>query len=273
MSTAAEDLSGRVAVVTGGSRGIGRGIAEALGMAGARVAVLARSEPEVAEAAAAIGGGAIGVRADVADPADVEAAVAHVTEVLGPVDLLVHNAGTAGVIGPLWEADPQAWWDEVAGHVRGAMLTCRAVLPGMLARRSGRVVLMYGNLGEGGDPWSSAYAVGKAGLLRLVEQLAAELADTGVHVLGLHPGLVWTSMKAALAEDPDKQRWLPRFGEWPRERFGTPDAAADLVVRIAGGAADRLTGLLLGVGDDLAALSDAAEELREAQRRTLRTTW
>jgi 5-hydroxydodecatetraenal polyketide synthase CpkA len=186
------------------------------------------------------------------------------------VDLLVHNAGSAGVIGPLWEADPEIWWDEVASHLRGAMLLARACLPGMIARGTGRVVLVYGNLGDHGEPWCTAYAAGKAGLLRLVDQLHAELDGTGVRIVGLHPGLVWTPMTAALAQDPDKRRWLPRFGQRPREDYGTSEPAGRLIVRIAAGEADQLSGLLLGVRDDLDALREQVERLRSEHKRTLR---
>jgi NAD(P)-dependent dehydrogenase (short-subunit alcohol dehydrogenase family) len=272
MSAQNDDLSGRVALVSGGSQGIGLGIASALAEARARVAIMARSA-SVRDAAALLPHEAIRIRGDVAQPGDVDAAVLRTEESLGPVDLLVHNAGTANVIGPLWQADPDVWWQEVAGHLRGAMLLCRAVLPGMLERRRGRIMLLYGNLGEGGDPWSSAYACGKAGLLRLVEQLSAELEDTGVHVFGVHPGLVWTPMTRALAEDPDKQQWLPRFSEWPRERFGTPEAASDLAVRIAKGEADALSGLLIGAGEDLDELTGGIERIRKEHRRRLRVTW
>lgn len=272
MSTPTAPLSGQVAFVTGGSRGIGHGIASRLVEDGARVGLLSRSAA-VEEAAAAFGEAALAFRGDVANPADIDAAVTQAEQRLGPIDLVVHNAGTANLIGPLWEADPEAWWDEVAGHLRGAMLTCRAVLPAMLRRGSGRIVLIYGNLGERADPWSSAYACGKAGLLRLVDQLAAELADRGVSVFGVHPGLVWTPMTAALAEDADKRQWLPRFHEWPRERFGSPDAAARLVARIACGEADGLSGLLLGAGEDLDALIADTERFRAEQRRTLGVRW
>jgi NAD(P)-dependent dehydrogenase (short-subunit alcohol dehydrogenase family) len=272
MSPENDGLSGRVALVSGGSQGIGLGIASALAGAGARVSIIARSAT-VDDVAASIHREAIGIRADVGQPGDVEDALHRTEEALGPVDLLVHNAGTADVIGPLWQADPDAWWNEVAGHLRGAMLLCRAVLPGMLQRRRGRILLMYGNLGEGGDPWSSAYACGKAGLLRLVDQLCAELEGTGVHIFGVHPGLVWTPMTRALAEDPEKRQWLPRFSEWPRSRFGTPDAVSDLAVRIGRGEADALSGLLLAAGDAIGELTAEVEQIRAEHRRTLRAAW
>lgn len=272
MSPHNDGLSGQVALVSGGSQGIGLGIASALAEAGARISIIARSA-SVEDAASSLLRDAVGIRADVAQAGDVDAAVQRTQKTLGPVDFLVHNAGTANVIGPLWQADPEAWWNEVAGHLRGAMLLCRAVLPGMLQRRRGRIMLMYGNLGEGGDPWSSAYACGKAGLLRLVEQLSAELEGTGVHVFGVHPGLVWTPMTRALAEDPEKRPWLPRFSAWPRERFGTPQAVSDLAVRIGRGEADVLSGLLIGAGEDIDELTGEADRIRAEHRRTLRATW
>jgi NAD(P)-dependent dehydrogenase (short-subunit alcohol dehydrogenase family) len=259
-----------VALVSGASRGIGFGMARALIGAGHQVALLSRSSADLERAATELGDRALPLPADVTEPDEVSEVVARVEAAFGPVDLLVHNAGSAGVIGPLWEADPRAWWDEVAGHLRGAMLLARACLPGMIARGSGRVVLIYGNLGDRGEPWCTAYAAGKSGLLRLTEQLHAELAGTGVHVFALHPGLVWTPMTAALAEDPDKRRWLPNFGRRPRDDFGTSEPAGEMLVRLADGEADPLSGLLLGVGDDLEALRDQADRLRAEQRRTLR---
>ena len=194
----------------------------------------------------------------------------EIVTTLGPVDLLVHNAGSASVVGPLWEADLDAWWDEVAVHLRGAMLLAHACLPGMVARRGGRVVLLYGNLGDQDQPWCTAYAAGKAGLLRLAGQLHAELDGTGVRVFGLHPGLVWTPMTASLAEHPDKRRWLPNFGRRPREDYCTSEPAGAMIVRIASGEADPLSGLLLGAWDDLGELREHAGQLRAEQRRTLR---
>ncbi len=234
--------------------------------------MLARTSSDLARAAAEIGDTVLAVTADVTEPAEVATAVAQVEQRWGPVDLLVHNAGSASVIGPLWEADPDAWWDEVAVHLRGAMLLARACLPSMIERGAGRVVLVYGNLGDTGSPWCTAYAAGKAGLLRLVGQLHAELNGTGVRVFGLHPGLVWTPMTAALVKDPEKSRWLPNFGQRPRDDYGTGEPAGEMLVRIASGDADQLSGLLLGAWDDLTELCERVDELRANQQRTLRVT-
>jgi NAD(P)-dependent dehydrogenase (short-subunit alcohol dehydrogenase family) len=259
-----------VALVSGASRGIGLGLARALSRSGCRVAMLARSSSDLTRAAEELGDGAFPVTADVTTPTDVTRAIAQVEERWGPVELLVHNAGSTNVIGPLWEADPNAWWDEVAVHLRGAMLLAHACLPSMIERRTGRVVLVYGNLGDSGSPWCTAFAAGKAGLLRLVDQLHAELEGTGVRVFGLHPGLVWTPMTEVLAEDADKRRWLPNFGQRPRDDYGTSEPAGEMLVQVAAGDADQLSGLLLGVWDDLGALSGQVDELRAEQRRALR---
>lgn len=260
----------QVALVTGASRGIGLGMARALVESGSQVAMLARSGKDLERVAGELGPRALAVTADVTEPLEVAAAVAGVEERWGPVDLLVHNAGSANAIGPLWEADPDDWWKEVAVHLRGAMLMAHACLPGMIERGSGRLVLVYGNLGDRGSPWCTAFAAGKAGLLRLVDQLHAELDGTGVQVFGLHPGLVWTPMTASLAEDADKRRWLSNFGERPRDDYGTSQPAGEMLVRIASGEADQLSGLLLGIEDDLGELSRGVDGIRTEQRRALR---
>jgi len=125
------DLRGQVAVVTGGGRGLGRAFAQALAAAGAAVAVLARSADELAETVAAVeraGGRAREFRADVTDAAVVRTAIAAVEQALGPVDLLVNNAGVAGPFGPFWETDPDTWWRAVDVNLRGQILCAHAVL-------------------------------------------------------------------------------------------------------------------------------------------------
>ena len=137
------ELEGQVALVTGGGRGIGRLIARELADAGMRVAVAARSADQVEATAQEIDG--LAVTADVSKPEDVEAMVATVERELGPIDLLVNNAGI-GLAGPLpWEEDPADWWHVFEINVLGAYLCSRAVLPGMVERGRGRIV----NTGSG----------------------------------------------------------------------------------------------------------------------------
>ena len=133
-----EDLQGQVALVTGGGRGIGRKIAVELAGAGMKVAVSARSKDEIEETAAEIGG--IAIQCDVSDRAQVERMVAETEEKLGPIDLLVANAGMAPDEEKAWEMEPAGWWRTFEVNVLGVYLCCRAVIPGMLGRGGGRIV-------------------------------------------------------------------------------------------------------------------------------------
>jgi 3-oxoacyl-[acyl-carrier protein] reductase len=169
-------LDGQVALVTGAGRGIGRAMALALSQAGAAVAVCARSEDEVTAVAreiAARKGRGLAVRCDVLHRREVEDMVAQVEAALGPVDLLVNNAGRFGPIGPLAATDPDQWWQTLAVNLRGPLYCTRAVLPGMLSRGHGRIVNVSSGAGFAAIPMLSAYAVSKAALYRLSETLAA----------------------------------------------------------------------------------------------------
>src|SRR5262245_39009977 len=126
------DLNGQVAIVTGGGRGLGRSMAQALAAGGAAVAVAARSEAEIAETVSLIeksGGRAIAVKVDVIDWAAVQRMTQHVEQELGPIDLLVNNAAQAGVPGPIWEAEPNSWWQVLDVNLYGPFLCARAVMP------------------------------------------------------------------------------------------------------------------------------------------------
>ena len=146
------DLGGQVAIVTGGGRGIGSAIAQKLTKAGAAVAVVARSEDQLAETVTLIegaGGRAIALPVDVTDQQAVERAVAETEQQLGPVDLLVNNAGVPGPPGPLWESDSGEWWWCIEVNLRGPFLCSRAVLPGMVARGRGRIITTASGFGLG----------------------------------------------------------------------------------------------------------------------------
>jgi NAD(P)-dependent dehydrogenase (short-subunit alcohol dehydrogenase family) len=245
-------LVGQVAVVTGASRGIGRAVAEHLAARGAAVAAVARPSPALRELA---GGsrraGLIGVPADVSVPAEVDAAFAAAAAELGPPTLVVAAAGTAELLGPIADADAQRWWQAVGVDLYGTMLTTRAAARAMLPRRTGRIITVYGNLGDRGTANLSAFAVAKAGIARLTETLATELAGTGVHAFCIHPGFVRTPMTERLATGEAGRTWLPRFAATAATRWGNPQPAADLIEAIALGHADELTGRLLHAGDDL----------------------
>jgi NAD(P)-dependent dehydrogenase (short-subunit alcohol dehydrogenase family) len=258
-----------VALVTGGSRGVGRAIAAALAGRGAAVCLLARTSSEVERAAAELGG--LGLAVDVTDRPAVEAAVAKAEGELGAVTLLVNNAGTLDAIGPFWELDPDAWWRELESHVRGSVLCTRAVLPGMVERGHGRIVNVVGLLGQFGDGYASAYACAKAALFRLTDLLGAELEGTGVHVFCVSPGAVETAMTKRLAESAVGRRWLPEFSELAASGgWVSAQRGADLVARIAAGELDALSGRYVHVSMDADRLIRESDAIREADRLVLR---
>jgi len=269
------DLSDQVAIVTGGGRGIGRAIALALAKAGAAVAVVARSTDQLAQTVASVeraGGRAIAVTADVTDQQATEQMAREVEQQLGPVDLLVNNAGAPTPLGPLWETDPDEWWRCIDVNLRGPFLCSRAVLPGMVARRRGWIITTASSAGLGPWPYAAAYAIGKCAVIRFSENLAAETKEHGIGVFSIHPGFVRTAMVEAIARSPEDEKW---FGGWARKSLAAghdvpSERAANLVVLLASGQADALSGCYIEVGDDVAGMVLRAEEVQRDELYTLR---
>jgi NAD(P)-dependent dehydrogenase (short-subunit alcohol dehydrogenase family) len=246
-------LAGQVALVTGAGRGVGRAIAARLAEKGAAVALVARTAAEI-EAAAAGLPRALAVAADVADETAVEAAVARTEAELGPVSLLVAAAGMAEAVGPAWEADPAAWRHDVETSLVGSFLCARAVLPAMVERGAGRIVLVASHAAVRPAPFLSAYAAAKAGVVALAEALAAETRPHGLAVFAVTPGFVETGLTQRLAESGWHDELAGRKGLDPRR-------AADLVAALASGRADRLSGRFLHALDDLDELVAHADEI------------
>lgn len=269
----AEELAGRVAVVTGGGRGIGRAIALALAAAGAGVAVVARSQEQVDETALLIeraGGRALAVPADVTDRFGVEWMAAEAERRLGPIDVLVNCAGVSGPVGPLWENDPNEWRRCLEINVNGPFLCAHAVLPRMLARGRGCIITLVSTVALQPYPYLSAYNVAKTAVIRMSETLAAEAREHGIAVFAISPGLVRTDMSREVGSSEEGRTWLPTFAAAVEARGQSPDRAAALCVALAAGAADSLSGCYLSVDDDLGGLLSQVREIQNSHRRTLR---
>jgi NAD(P)-dependent dehydrogenase (short-subunit alcohol dehydrogenase family) len=272
------DLSGHVAIVTGGGRGIGRLVAEALARAGAAVAVTARSGDQLAETVASItgeGGTAIALPGDVSDPDSVTEAVHQVEGRLGPVDLLINNAGISGPVGPIWEVDAGEWWRTFGVNLQGVFLFAHAVLPGMVARRAGRIINVASNAGAFRWPLVSAYAVSKSAVIKFTENLARETKDHGVKVFAVHPGLLPIGITATVLHGSfPSETPAGRVAAWARRRLdeghgATPESAVELVLVLSSGKADSLSGCYLSVHDDLRAIVTRAREVRADDLYTL----
>jgi len=235
-------LDGKVAVVTGGNRGLGQAFARALGEAGARVAIAARDAARSEAVAGELG--ALAVTTDVTDPAGVQAMLETVTAELGPVDVLVNNSGTC-FHRPALEVPEDEWravWDV---NVDGVWNCSRIVGKQMVERGSGSIV----NIGSisaqivNRPQWQPAYNASKAAVHQLTKSLAAEWAPSGVRVNALAPGYVKTDM--APVDDP---RFRPRWIEdAPMQRAATPEEIAPSVVYLASDAASFMTGSVLVV--------------------------
>jgi 3-oxoacyl-[acyl-carrier protein] reductase len=187
-------LEGRVALITGGGRGIGRAIALAYAAEGARLSLSARTASELEETAQLVaerfGSEVITAVADVSDRGQVEQAVSRTLEHYGAIDVLVNNAGNIGPVGRLWDNDADDWARTVSVHLMGTFYGCRAAVPAMRERGSGRIVNMSGV----GGPNMSSYDAAKTAIVNLTENLALELADTPITVNAISPGSIHTRM-------------------------------------------------------------------------------
>ena len=268
------DLGGQVALVTGGGRGIGRATALALAEAGASVAVCARTGEEVeetADAARAMGVGSLAGPVDVTDEAAVRAFVGRVEAELGPIGFLVNNAAAGTVSGPIAEADQEAWWRCLEVNVRGPMLCVQAALPQMITRGMGRIVTLASGAGLAPVPNLSAYAISKTAVIRFTEILAREVAESGISAFSVDLGTVRTAMAENLLDSEEGRRWLPWFGSiFERNQDVPPEAAAELIVCLASGRADDLSGCMLSVEDDLDEMVTNAEAIVESSHYRLR---
>ena len=239
------NFDGRAALVTGGSRGIGRVTASLLARGGARVAVCARTPADAEAAAQALrddGGEAIGLAADVADAAQAEGAVRACAEKFGRLDILVNNAGIRqdGLILRMRDED---WERVLAVNLTGAFHCIRAALRGMVRQRAGRIINVSSVVATRGNAGQANYVAAKAGLIGLTKAVALEVASRGITVNAVAPGFVETAMTANLGDDLQKAY----LAQIPAGRFGRAEEVAWVIGFLASEAAGYITGQVLHV--------------------------
>ncbi|MBI4559965.1 MAG: 3-oxoacyl-[acyl-carrier-protein] reductase [Candidatus Hydrogenedentes bacterium] len=241
------EFSGKVVLVTGGTRGIGRACAEAFARSGARVALCGRSAETAAAVAAEIGGETRGYPADMADPAAVESMIKSVAADCGPISVLVNNAGITrdGLLMRMKDAD---WASVLSTNLTGVFYSCRAVIRDMLKQRYGRIINISSIIGLRGQAGQANYAAAKAGLIGFSKSLAQELASRNITVNVVAPGYITTDMTAGLSEETRKMI-LERI---PMGREGRPADVANPVLFLASEAAAYITGVVLPVDGGLA---------------------
>jgi gluconate 5-dehydrogenase len=245
------NLSGRRALVTGSSQGIGLALAGALAAAGAHVILNGRDAAKLAAAAASLRAAGLANVATAAFDVTDEAAVQAASAGLGAVDILVNNTGIHRR-GPL-ETMPLADWEAVLKtNLTSAFLVARAVAPGMISRRSGKIINVCSLMSELARPTTGSYAAAKGGLKMLTRAMCAEWAKHNLQVNGLAPGYILTDLTQSLASDPKFDAWIK--GRTPAGRWGSADDLTGACVFLASPAADFINGQILTVDGGLSAV-------------------
>lgn len=268
------DLSGQVALVSGAGRGLGRAMAEALALAGATVALTARTASELDETLSIIraaGGSALTVSADIADPQAVKKMTQTVRDELGAVDILVNNAGRTGAPSPIWQMSPEDWRTTFAVNLDGAFLCTQALLPDMIERRRGRIINVASGAGLGPIPNGSQYCVSKAALIRLTECIHADVNQFQIAAFVIDPGSVRTAMTEYLIESVEGRTYVPWYREYILAGNDVPASlSAQLVLSLASGKYDQLSGRFFSVRDNLDQILQQTDTVIDNDLYTLR---
>jgi len=249
------DLTGRVALVTGSSRGLGLAMARGLGEAGAAVVLNGRDEGNLARAASGLAAQGLKVHGrafDVTDAASVERGIAAVQRDVGPIDILVNNVGVQRRA-PLEAMDESAWREVIDFNLTSAFLVTRHVVRGMIERQRGKIINICSLMSEIGRPTTANYAAAKGGLKMLTRAMAVEWARHNIQANAIGPGYFLTEMTQPLAADPKFDAWLR--SRTPAGRWGRPEELVGAAVFLASGASDFVSGQIIYVdGGILAAI-------------------
>ncbi len=224
-------LEGQSAIVTGGGRGFGKSIAMRFAAEGAAVTITARTGDELDRTVMEIeraGGRALGIIGDVTRPEDVSRVVESAVKRFGPTTLLVSNAGIPGPFAPTFVADPAEWWFAQEVHIRAPFMFMRSVLPSMIERRAGCIIVISAIGSYRVDHSMSAYCLGKTAQNRLVQLAAAEVKEFGIDVFSIDPGFVVTGLAETTMRDAGAQRWKPEIIAHIKERKADPNSVFDL---------------------------------------------
>lgn len=253
---ARKNLQGQVAIVTGGSRGIGKAAAELLAARGASVVVTARSEEQVERVAATLrqqGATAIGIAGDVGDPEQVDAIIQSTLEQLGRVDILINNAAVVWPVEEVVDTDPNEWAYSIQVNLLGPFYLTRSILPAMIEQQYGRIVNVSSGAAVNPIVGASAYSTAKAGLDMFTRALAQELTDTSVTVNSLHPGMVDTEMQVDLrsVDTSDARFDLSRFHTAHKQgQLRSPQVVARAVTWLAGPWSQEHSGQIFNIADE-----------------------
>jgi NAD(P)-dependent dehydrogenase (short-subunit alcohol dehydrogenase family) len=265
------ELAGQVALVTGGGRGIGRATAQALAAAGAQVVITSRSQTELTQTLTLIeqaSGNGLAIAADITDQKAVEQLVRQVERQMGPIDILINNAGSSVGLGSITDVDPEQWWIDIKTSVYGAMVTSHSILQSMVVRQRGRIINVASRIGIRPLPFFSSYAVGKTALIRFTEALDLEVRNMGIRTFAIHPGEVYTQ----LTPQKNTGNLLPDelIDTYRKQLHDTPELGARLITFLATGKADALSGCFINAHDDLLAMIEQAETIQHNNLQRLR---
>jgi 3-oxoacyl-[acyl-carrier protein] reductase len=223
------DLSGRIAVVTGGAQGFGRAITERFVASGAKVAIWDFDAALAQKTAKEIGAAVIAIKTDAADPASVDGAHDATLKAFGKIDILVNNAGIAGVNKPVKDLSFDEWRQVMRINLDGPFICCKAVVPAMMKQNYGRIVNIASIAGKEGNPNASHYSASKAGVIALTKSLGKELAGTDIAVNAVTPA----AAKTAIFDQMTQQHIDFMLSKIPRARFLKVEELASLVAWIA----------------------------------------